>query len=178
MKTPASPVHFDHLETTVSRAIGLLHLLAVTAARFAGICMAFKPLSGGGQRGKIGVLPIWARKAPLSHPVSRGLSLRPASPTRVLQQGSVVLQRGSLPGLQIPRSFLPGTSETLPTWQASPSDPLPPCPFCQRADLLEEIHWSNEREDGTEFDGPAIRCNRCDAIAPAAAWMKHKGGAA
>ena len=56
--------------------------------------------------------------------------------------------------------------------------PLKVCPFCRCGDLLEEIDWSNERADGSEYIGPAIRCNRCDAIAPAAAWMNRKGGGA
>jgi hypothetical protein len=45
-----------------------------------------------------------------------------------------------------------------------------PCPFCKLADSLEIIAWNNLRTDGTEYQGDAVRCNRCDAIAPAAKW--------
>lgn len=48
---------------------------------------------------------------------------------------------------------------------------LPACPFCRLADMLEIIGWSTERNDGSEYIGPAVRCNRCDAIAPKAAWL-------
>jgi hypothetical protein len=64
-----------------------------------------------------------------------------------------------------------------------------PCPFCKQTDMLEIILWSNERADGNEYNGNAVRCNRCDAIAPLSTWIKRglpgdsreasrKGGAA
>jgi hypothetical protein len=48
-----------------------------------------------------------------------------------------------------------------------------PCPFCFKTDELEIINWSNERADGSEYNGKAARCNRCDAIAPLSAWIKR-----
>jgi hypothetical protein len=45
-----------------------------------------------------------------------------------------------------------------------------PCPFCNQTEHLEIIDWSNERPDGTEYDGDAVRCNQCTAIAPVEAW--------
>jgi hypothetical protein len=53
------------------------------------------------------------------------------------------------------------------------SDILPTCPFCRQSDRLETIDWSSERQDGTEYVGEAVRCNRCDAIAPVPAWLSH-----
>ena len=50
-------------------------------------------------------------------------------------------------------------------------NPLPKCPFCRLSDQLEEVNWSNERADGSEYIGLAVRCNRCSAIAPVAAWL-------
>lgn len=47
----------------------------------------------------------------------------------------------------------------------------PPCPFCRQADRLETIGWTNDRADGSEYVGDAVRCNRCDAIAPLPAWL-------
>jgi hypothetical protein len=46
-----------------------------------------------------------------------------------------------------------------------------PCPFCRRSDSLETLNWSQERYDGTEYIGEAVRCNRCDCIAPLEAWQ-------
>ena len=48
---------------------------------------------------------------------------------------------------------------------------LPECPFCRREDELEIINWSNERADGGEYIGEAVRCNRCDAVAPLHTWL-------
>lgn len=45
------------------------------------------------------------------------------------------------------------------------------CPFCRLSDQLESIDWCNELPDGSQYEGPAIRCNRCFAIAPTAAWL-------
>ena len=45
-----------------------------------------------------------------------------------------------------------------------------PCPFCHQADMLEIMTWTSERRDGTEYNGSAIKCHRCEAIAPANAW--------
>lgn len=53
-------------------------------------------------------------------------------------------------------------------------DPLAmPCPFCLKTDELEIRRWSQERRDGTEYDGDAVRCHRCEAIATMAAWIKR-----
>lgn len=52
-----------------------------------------------------------------------------------------------------------------------------PCPFCGKIDMLEIMHWSQERRDGTEYDGDAVRCHRCEAIAPIAAWSKREPAA-
>jgi hypothetical protein len=66
-------------------------------------------------------------------------------------------------------------------------DPLHlPCPYCDKVDELEIVTWSQQRRDGTEYDGKAMRCHRCVSIVPLAAWMKRglhintafKGGAA
>lgn len=46
-----------------------------------------------------------------------------------------------------------------------------PCPFCKRTDLLEVHPWTSERPDGTEYQGDAVRCNRCQAIAPVETWI-------
>jgi hypothetical protein len=48
-----------------------------------------------------------------------------------------------------------------------------PCPFCLATDRLEIIVWSNERPDGSEYQGNAVRCHRCDAIAPLRTWIKN-----
>ena len=48
-----------------------------------------------------------------------------------------------------------------------------PCPFCKSTDSLEILPWTNERKDGTEYDGDAVRCNRCDAIAAADSWARR-----
>lgn len=47
-----------------------------------------------------------------------------------------------------------------------------PCPYCKRTDSLEIISWSNERKDGTEYVGDAVRCRRCDSIASADSWSR------
>lgn len=47
-----------------------------------------------------------------------------------------------------------------------------PCPFCNRTDSLEILDWCSERRDGTEYEGDAVRCNRCDAIASAESWAR------
>lgn len=47
-----------------------------------------------------------------------------------------------------------------------------PCPFCRQSDLLEIINWNHERPDGTEYQGDAVKCNRCDAVATASAWAR------
>lgn len=49
---------------------------------------------------------------------------------------------------------------------------LPGCPFCHQSDLLETIEWVHERKDQSEFHGEAVRCNRCDVIAPLPIWMR------
>ncbi len=48
-----------------------------------------------------------------------------------------------------------------------------PCPFCLKTDELEIYNWSQERRDGTEYIGEAMRCHRCEAIATMGAWMKR-----
>jgi hypothetical protein len=48
---------------------------------------------------------------------------------------------------------------------------LKPCPFCGLADRLEIMDWTHERRDGTESEGDAVKCNRCDAIAPVGVWQ-------
>lgn len=45
------------------------------------------------------------------------------------------------------------------------------CPFCLKSDMIEEIRWAGERFDGTDFELPALRCNRCDLIAPKVRWV-------
>ena len=44
------------------------------------------------------------------------------------------------------------------------------CPFCKQSDRLRGVNWTHEHPDGTEFIGPALICDRCDAIAPAGLW--------
>jgi hypothetical protein len=46
------------------------------------------------------------------------------------------------------------------------------CPFCMKSDMIEEIEWSGERFDGTDFRLPALRCNRCDMLAPKGIWQR------
>ncbi len=48
---------------------------------------------------------------------------------------------------------------------------LKPCPFCGRRDKLVMIDWTHERPDGTEYNGDAVKCDRCDAIAPLAVFQ-------
>jgi hypothetical protein len=36
--------------------------------------------------------------------------------------------------------------------------------------MLEIITWNSERHDGTEYQGDAVKCCRCEAIAPVDAW--------
>lgn len=43
---------------------------------------------------------------------------------------------------------------------------LKPCPFCGKSDRLVVIDWTHERPDGSEYIGDAVKCDRCDAIAP------------
>lgn len=50
------------------------------------------------------------------------------------------------------------------------------CPFCHRADQLDIIGWTHEREDGSEYIGDAVKCNRCDAIAPLNVWQRRLDG--
>jgi hypothetical protein len=53
-------------------------------------------------------------------------------------------------------------------------DPLAlPCPYCGKTDELEIVNWSQERRDGTEYIGDAMRCHRCESIVTLAAWMKR-----
>ena len=61
----------------------------------------------------------------------------------------------------------------LAAYQYSPDAPLPECPFCLKNDRLERLEWYTERPDGSDYEGPAVRCNRCYAVAPAAAWLAH-----
>lgn len=51
------------------------------------------------------------------------------------------------------------------------SSHLPACPFCRQDDQLEIINWVNERADGSEYTGEAVRCNRCDAVTPLFTWL-------
>jgi hypothetical protein len=59
-----------------------------------------------------------------------------------------------------------------------------PCPFCNRTDMLIILRWTNERPDGTEYIGDAVKCERCDAIAAVESWARlgtdvvQMGGAA
>lgn len=55
---------------------------------------------------------------------------------------------------------------------AGNADDLPACPFCRAADKLQILEWSTERADGSELQGPAVRCNRCDTISPLATWRR------
>lgn len=48
---------------------------------------------------------------------------------------------------------------------------FPPCPFCARADMMRETEWTHEHRDGSEYIGPALICDRCDAIAPKGRWL-------
>ena len=48
---------------------------------------------------------------------------------------------------------------------------LKPCPFCRQADLLEVTGWTNQRPDGSEYNGDAVNCHRCDSVVPLAAWQ-------
>ncbi len=47
-----------------------------------------------------------------------------------------------------------------------------PCPFCKSTDSLEVLPWISERKDGTEYDGDAVKCTRCDSITPVASWAR------
>jgi hypothetical protein len=49
---------------------------------------------------------------------------------------------------------------------------LVPCPYCGKSNALEIIKWVNERRDGTEYQGPAVRCNRCDSISSMPSWLR------
>jgi hypothetical protein len=60
----------------------------------------------------------------------------------------------------------------LATLAADAVPNLNPCPFCRKSDRLEIINWSHERHDWSNYDGEAVKCNRCDAIATMAAWQK------
>lgn len=51
---------------------------------------------------------------------------------------------------------------------------LKPCPFCKKADRLSLINWTHERPDGTEYIGEAVKCDRCDAIAPLAVFQSRE----
>jgi hypothetical protein len=42
------------------------------------------------------------------------------------------------------------------------------CPFCMKSDALRETTWNLERVDGSEFVGPALICDRCNAVVPRA----------
>jgi hypothetical protein len=48
-----------------------------------------------------------------------------------------------------------------------------PCPFCDRTDMLEIIGWNHELPDGTEYQGDAMKCNRCAAVASVESWAKR-----
>ena len=67
----------------------------------------------------------------------------------------------------------PSYAAAVASVKYSPDAPLPECPFCLKNDRLERLEWSAERADGSDYEGPAVRCNRCDAVAPAAAWLAH-----
>lgn len=45
-----------------------------------------------------------------------------------------------------------------------------PCPFCGLTDMIETIQWTSERPAGSEYQGDAMKCYRCEAIAPVKAW--------
>lgn len=66
----------------------------------------------------------------------------------------------------------PPSHSVKPTNQSHQPD-LPACPFCNRTDEIEVINWSNERADGSEYCGEAVKCNRCDAIAPLGTWLSR-----
>lgn len=51
---------------------------------------------------------------------------------------------------------------------------LKPCPFCGKSDRLVVIDWTHERPDGSEYIGDAVKCDRCDAIAPLAVHQSRK----
>ncbi len=48
-----------------------------------------------------------------------------------------------------------------------------PCPFCLETDSLELLETSIELLDGTEYDGPSMRCERCVTITAMTAWIKR-----
>ncbi len=48
-----------------------------------------------------------------------------------------------------------------------------PCPFCNRTDMLKIHPWTSERQDGTEYQGDAVKCHRCEAIATVEAWARR-----
>ena len=48
---------------------------------------------------------------------------------------------------------------------------LKPCPFCRQSDLLEVTGWTHMRPDGSEYEGAAVNCHRCDCLVPLAVWQ-------
>ena len=64
----------------------------------------------------------------------------------------------------------------LATLAAAAVPDLKPCPFCRKYDMLEVINWSHERHDWSNYDGEAVKCNRCDCIATMAAWQNRSEG--
>lgn len=57
---------------------------------------------------------------------------------------------------------------------ASKGQQLKPCPFCKKTDRLSLIQWIHERPNGGEFKGDAVKCDRCDAIAPLAVFQSRE----
>lgn len=71
--------------------------------------------------------------------------------------------------------YFPSYADAVKAHKGEPSETaLCACPFCHLVDQLEIINWENERADGSEYIGDAVRCNRCDAIAPMAAWISSE----
>jgi hypothetical protein len=48
---------------------------------------------------------------------------------------------------------------------------LNPCPFCRQSDLLEVTGWTHMRPDGSEYEGDAVNCHRCDCVVPLGVWQ-------
>jgi len=69
--------------------------------------------------------------------------------------------------------YFPSYAAAVAAWKTPGGKVLAECPFCQLSDRIEIISWSNERADGSEFIGDAVRCNRCDAVVPLHLWQRR-----
>lgn len=71
--------------------------------------------------------------------------------------------------------YFPSYAAAVEAHKCKPSEAgLPACPFCRLSDQLDITAWTNERMDGSEYTGDAVRCLRCDAIAPLTAWLSRR----